>query len=128
MKERTKKQTAVSAGVTEQDHLDLRNMLLGMRERVADQIAALRTRAIPQRDAANTEEDGTGEYDREMALDLASSKRGTVLDIDEALARLDQGAYGQCEMCQCSIERPRILALPFVRTCIGCQSKLERQR
>jgi len=41
-------------------------------------------------------------------------------DIDAALRRIQQGAYGRCEICQGAIGRQRILALPAARLCIDC--------
>jgi len=41
-------------------------------------------------------------------------------DIDAALDRIQQGAYGRCEICQGAIGRQRLLALPAARLCIDC--------
>ena len=126
-------QTTHTAGrpapaLTDRDRLEFRNRLIGMRDRVTGEITALRSAGATTRDSANTEEDGTDEYNREMAMEMASAKRGTLVEIDDALARLQHGTYGLCETCQHPIEKPRINALPFVRTCIGCQSQIERRR
>jgi DnaK suppressor protein len=45
--------------------------------------------------------------------------------IDRALARLTQGTYGICELCQVKIPLARLNALPFSTTCINCQKQTE---
>jgi len=45
--------------------------------------------------------------------------------IDEALARLDEGTYGLCSDCGVEISEKRLLAVPFARRCVACQEKEE---
>jgi phosphoserine phosphatase RsbU/P len=39
-------------------------------------------------------------------------------EVDSALARMDEGAYGLCEVCHESVETTRLLADPLVRYCL----------
>jgi DnaK suppressor protein len=45
--------------------------------------------------------------------------------IDEALARLEEGTYGLCSDCGIEITEKRLLAVPFARRCVACQEKEE---
>ena len=45
--------------------------------------------------------------------------------IDQALDRIEAGAYGQCEMCGQDIGFDRLFALPHARLCIQCKSEEE---
>jgi len=47
--------------------------------------------------------------------------------IDAALARIEDGTYGQCRRCHQQIPTERIEALPFASFCVECQGHLERQ-
>jgi RNA polymerase-binding transcription factor DksA len=47
----------------------------------------------------------------------------TLADIDEALAKLDNGTYGACESCHEQIGEARLEAMPAARLCISCASK-----
>lgn len=100
--------------------------LLSLREDLAGQIRALKDDSLKRNDEVNTVEDGTDAYDRQFGLSLASSEQEAVAQINEALRRLSEGTYGLCEECQGGIEKARIDALPFVKTCIRCQSERER--
>ncbi|MGD9782117.1 MAG: TraR/DksA family transcriptional regulator [Kiritimatiellia bacterium] len=71
---------------------------------------------------------GTDNFDRELALNLASSRQESIYDIEDAIRRIDDGSYGACEMCGKAIERARLKALPFAKKCLVCQSAAERGR
>jgi DnaK suppressor protein len=45
--------------------------------------------------------------------------------VDQALLRLDEGSYGNCEDCGGEIEEKRLMAMPFAQLCIRCQRKKE---
>jgi DnaK suppressor protein len=49
-----------------------------------------------------------------------------IKQLTAALARLAQGTYGRCEVCEGDIEPPRLAALPEAAACRGCQEDLER--
>ena len=71
---------------------------------------------------------GTDNFDRELALNLASSRQESLYDIEDALRRADEGTYGACESCGGAIELPRLKALPFAKKCMSCQNAAERGR
>ena len=85
--------------LSDRDRAELREHLLQLREQLTGQVNSLRHAGAPMRDAANNEEDGTDEFDREMALRLATSKTDAILAVDEALDRIGNGSYGICECC-----------------------------
>lgn len=71
---------------------------------------------------------GTDNFDRELALNLASSRQESLYDIEDAIRRVDEGTYGACESCGGAIELPRLKALPFAKKCMVCQNAAERGR
>jgi DnaK suppressor protein len=71
---------------------------------------------------------GTDNFDRELALNLASSRQDSIYDIEDAIRRIDDGSYGACEACGKGIERARLKALPFAKKCMACQNAAERGR
>jgi DnaK suppressor protein len=54
---------------------------------------------------------------------IVGTLRETLAEIDAALAKLEQGAYGQCESCGGEIAEARLDAMPMARQCISCASK-----
>jgi len=47
-------------------------------------------------------------------------------EVDAALARMDQGTYGICEVCHDTVEAARLLANPLVRYCLDHLTAAER--
>lgn len=54
---------------------------------------------------------------------LAGSLTETLRDIEDALAKMDDGTYGRCESCGGEIGEARLEAMPAARLCMGCASK-----
>ena len=63
----------------------------------------------------------TSAYTREFAFSLSEADRRTLLLIDQALLRLDQGTYGVCVHCQGNVQEKRLEAVPWARHCLECQ-------
>lgn len=69
----------------------------------------------------------TDTYDREFSLDLASSEREILYQVDEAIKRIDEGTYGKCLDCGKPIAKVRLKAVPYARFCKKCQQKWEKR-
>ena len=65
------------------------------------------------------------ERDREINFILTDRDRGKLQAIEDALDRIDDGSYGICESCEAEIADGRLLAMPFTRLCVQCQSDRE---
>jgi RNA polymerase-binding transcription factor DksA len=51
-------------------------------------------------------------------LSLAANLRDQLSDVEAALARLDDGTYGTCEVCGKAVSAARLEAMPATRFCI----------
>ena len=49
---------------------------------------------------------------------LAATLRDQLSDVEDALARIDAGTYGSCEVCGAAIAPARLEAMPATRFCI----------
>lgn len=111
----------------------LYNSLARLQKHIALQINFLATNNLSrtQNDTEvdfRSEEQGTDNFDRDFALNRVSLNQNILFEIDEALNRIQMGTYGICESCGHSIERARLMALPYSRMCVACQSKSEAGR
>ena len=105
----------------------VRDTLIKTRERLSGQMLALADDSLKYIDDTSSE-DRTDDFDREFALNLVSTEHDAVFEIDNALRRMAEGTYGVCDMCGCALEKARLMALPFARMCVKCQSESERGR
>lgn len=103
--------------------LDRRRQLTGSLSSMADE--ALKTHGGGQSidDIADM---GSDQYEQELTLSLMASEHDEVKLIDEALDRVEDGSYGKCLGCDCTIPTPRLNAVPAAEYCIECQSHVEK--
>jgi RNA polymerase-binding protein DksA len=66
-------------------------------------------------------------YERELSMDLVSNEQEILYQIDDALKRMDEGAYGVCQQCNKPITMTRLKAVPYTSLCIQCQ-RLKEQK
>lgn len=73
-------------------------------------------------DAADAAFDSGSE---EISSQLAELEARELSQVNRALARLKQGSYGNCEICDAKIPVARLNALPYSTCCIKCQRESE---
>lgn len=67
------------------------------------------------------------EAENDQVLDaLDHSIRAEMEQIENTLARMDEGLYGVCEACGKPIAAKRLKALPHAVRCIHCEEKLQQ--
>ena len=64
----------------------------------------------------------------DIELALIQMRAETLGRLDESLARLEAGVYGQCASCGEEIARSRLRALPFAVRCRECEEQDEAER
>jgi DnaK suppressor protein len=110
--------------------------LLELRDSLVDSMAGvaqdnLRSRAEGSEASAfgmHQADAGSDAYDRDFALNLLSQEQDALYEIEEALKRVEEGAYGVCEISGSKIAKARLEAIPFARCTVECQAELERKR
>ena len=63
-------------------------------------------------------EGSTIAFERSQVAAFIEQAEHRLAEIDAALARVDDGTYGQCEVCRESIADERLEARPVARTCM----------
>lgn len=69
-------------------------------------------------------EEGEG-YSIEFSLELLQQDSKTMKEVVDALGRIQDGSFGECEGCGCWILKERLRAMPHARYCIACQREAE---
>lgn len=67
----------------------------------------------------------TETFDRELDEGLEEGAERRLEQIEAALRRIEDGAYGTCEACGKPIAEDRLAAIPWARLCIDDQRKAD---
>jgi RNA polymerase-binding protein DksA len=70
---------------------------------------------------------GTETFERERDFSVLQRVEAQLHEVDAALARLDAGTYGFCEICGKPIGDERLEAMPAARYCLEDQARAERE-
>ena len=105
-----------------------RSRLRDERERAARLLAALtrdfdgivEASADSNADDEHDPEGSTIAFERSQVSTMVEQTRARLTDVDAAIDRLAQGAYGVCERCGAPIPEARLEARPVARTCVPC--------
>lgn len=66
------------------------------------------------------------ESDRNLTLRIRDRERKLRNKIEEALARIEEGTFGICEVCEEPISASRLEARPVTTLCIDCKESQEK--
>ncbi len=58
--------------------------------------------------------------------EILSAQQRELGEIEEALAKIENGSYGICEMCEEPIGMQRLKVKPFAKYCITCRQIAEK--
>lgn len=98
------------------------------RDRVAESAASLvgEHRAIIEGSAGSNLDDehdpegSTVGFERALVASLLADARRRLKELDEAIARVEDGTYGVCERCGQEIPDERLAAQPTATRCVTC--------
>lgn len=82
--------------------------------------------AVQSEDLMDEVDFSSFEIENQMRMRLATREALYLKKIDEALARIQFGTFGQCETCEEDIEIRRLEARPTTTLCVACKEASER--
>ncbi len=101
-----------------------KRLLLAKQQEV---LAARGGSALPPRGADGTPADvidkATAETEVKVQVRLRQTESHLLRAIEEALARIDQGIFGQCQVCGEPIPEVRLDAVPWTHVCRDCKER-----
>lgn len=116
------------------DAQEARELLHAERDKAEHRLRA--TQVMLAEDLSSSEVDLTTEHpgdnasylaDREVAQTSAEQAETDLREVDDALARLEQGTYGYCAVDGEPIDPERLRARPMARYCTTHQQEIEAQ-
>ena len=107
----------------------IKDMLAKMREELVQEIGR-RSKATTEagvQDIGDILDSVSEERTRELDMILTDREKRKLHQIDDAIDRIEEGTYGQCEECGVKVPKARLKVLPFAKFCVECQEKMERE-
>ena len=71
---------------------------------------------------------GTATFERERDLSIRNNIRDLIDQVERAIQRIEDGAYGTCERCSNPIDATRLRELLHASLCLDCKRREERAR
>ncbi|GAA0311915.1 TraR/DksA family transcriptional regulator [Psychrobacter aestuarii] len=99
---------------------DARQRLLALKEEYRTRIDAIEDHIQnPQDDLNEHWEDQAISYrQNDMRKNLQAEAQQNLVYVDNALSRIENGTYGECEVCGEAIEPQRLEAVPYATLCM----------
>ncbi|VAX38693.1 hypothetical protein MNBD_PLANCTO02-2818 [hydrothermal vent metagenome] len=123
---------------TKNGNAEFKKLLQSIKARLrgdVDQLTqeALSASANGSKSPTHMAELGTQSYEQEFSLQFIENDQEVLNEIDDALYRIEQGTYGQCEGCladnksaaKSRIPKGRLRVIPYARNCVECERKRE---
>ena len=127
-----KSQTETAPGAPRSRYADLKKMLDGRRREIQAEVQG-KMRGVreegtwggKQGEVFDAVESSEADIQDDIEFALIQMKSETLNKINDALARLEQGNYGNCFDCGEEIGEKRLRALPFAVRCKDCEEARE---
>lgn len=122
----TKSKKDTSGKLNQKDLLKLKKILLEKKVSIVNKLNS-RKLAETDNEIGDEADTATQNNEREMQFELDEISSIAIKDIDNALNKLNFGkTFGLCECCGSSISVKRLMAMPWGRYCIECQTEAEK--
>lgn len=107
---------------------DIKAMLLQKKKEIMEDLEQEHNLTLTSvtNDIGDSIDHASEERERELHQILHDRDRVKLLQIRQALDRIESNTYGQCEDCGEKISKKRLMALPFTQLCIACKTEEEK--
>jgi DnaK suppressor protein len=96
-----------------------------MRELIGEAAKTVNDMTVTEGEFPDPTDRASWESDRNFLLRIRDRERKLITKIAEALARIEEGAFGICERCGEEISEKRLEARPVTTLCIKCKQEQE---
>ena len=123
------------AGFSSRELEHFRDLLLAKRREIVGDMSSMEREALRSSGGSNLStlpihmaDMGTDNYEQEFTLGLVETERKLLREINQALAKIQNGSYGICEGTGKPITKARLEAQPWARYSIEYAKKMEGRR
>lgn len=114
-----------------------KEMLLQLRARLRGDVSTLANAALSKSSSANGSgssvpshiaDMGSDTFEQDNTILLMNNEGETLTQVENALERVEAGAYGFCTECSGKIPKMRLNAIPYTPYCVKCASEIQSSR
>lgn len=103
--------------------------LLSQKSSILNKTSEFKSEQSVEKEQVSEEaEAASNDLSQNMSIQIYDRNRATLYQIEYALAKFDEGSYGECESCGDEIGLKRLHARPTATLCIVCQEEQEDPR
>lgn len=119
---------AKAVRMTKKDMEKFRRLLEEKKATISSDLAKTRSAEEETSDEATQDiaDKAVSSYTREFLYSLTDGERSTLLQIDDAIGRIDDAIYGLCINCGQTMAEKRLTAVPWAPYCVDCQELAEK--
>lgn len=105
---------------------EIKEQLLALREQYTKRASAIDADVHHKSEPVEKDfaEQATQRENDDVLNALENDARQTIIQINRALLKLENGSYGICSECGEEISEPRLKTIPYASLCIKCADKL----
>ena len=105
-----------------------KRILLGEREQIIGEVKQIyeSSKEMGQDGIQDIGDEAANIYNKQVLLSLNENERVRLQEVDEALDRIANGAYGICEECGEPIGLKRLEVRPVAKYCVSCKAQQEK--
>lgn len=107
-----------------------RKILLKQREEIVSGVKQMveSSKEMGQDGIQDIGDEAANIYNKQVLLSLNENERLRLLEVDDALDRIENGTYGICEECGGPISLKRLEVRPVAKYCVPCLTRLEKEK
>ena len=111
---------------------DIKKKLLAKKQEIIENFEKEYSSEISEIESENVIGDIVDEansvYELQIFNKLSEKEQNELIEIEEALNRIEEGVYGRCVSCGKEIDPKRLLAIPETKKCIQCKQLEEKNK
>lgn len=115
--------------LTKETLTQFKSELQSRRDNLARDLAAA-TAELIEDDAmySDSVDQASADTDKGITVQMKNRERDVLIQIDEAIRRIEAGSFGLCESCGEEILEARMKANPSTTMCLDCRAEMENKR
>ncbi len=108
------------------DLVRFKKIFLEQRDQLLTNVVMIDENLMVRPEDKDEVDQANADIEQNMRMQLKNREAFTLKKINEAIKRIEEGNYGECALCEETIELRRLQARPTTTLCIACKEEEEK--